>query len=221
MHRKPYLILLLFALTFSYGSAQKHGHHKHHDFSDIDKWVEKFEDPKRADWQRPDLVVEGLRLRPGQNVADIGAGTGYFTRRMAKKVSPGGFALAVEVEPGFFPYIRKRAREDNQYNILTVKADFDNPRLEEGSLDVIFICDTLHHIDNRAAYYKHLKRALRPGGRVVVVDFIKNKQIPFGPGPKKRIAAKVLKAEFEAAGFAVSIDPVSLPYQYILEAQIW
>ncbi len=213
------LSFCLFLLLWSTGLAQ-HRHHKNHDFGDIDRWVQRFEDPARADWQRPDLVVESLGLRPGQNVADIGAGTGYFTRRLARLVSPGGFALAVDVEPGFFPYINKRAREDDQFNILTVKADYDNPRLEENSLDLIFICDTLHHIDNRASYYEHLKRALRPGGRVVVVDFFKDKKIPVGPGPAMRLSAPSLKAEFERAGFAVSVDTVSLPYQYILDAQL-
>lgn len=201
------------------GYAQHH-HHKNHDFSDIDRWVERFEDPARADWQRPDEVVESLGLRPGQNVADIGAGTGYFTRRLARRVSPGGFALAVDVEPGFFPYVNKRAREDGQFNILTVQADYENPRLEENSLDLIFICDTLHHIENRASYYQHLKKALRPGGRVVVVDFFKDKKIPVGPGPAMRLSAASVKAELESAGFAVSVDRVTLPYQYILDAQL-
>ena len=80
-----------------------HGHGKHHhDFSDAEKWIERFEEPSRDDWQKPDLVVESLNLKPGMNVADIGAASGYFTRRMAKKIGPGGFAFAVDIESNFF-----------------------------------------------------------------------------------------------------------------------
>lgn len=193
------------------------GHH-HHDFSDLNKWIERFEDPARDDWQRPDLVVELLGLSPGDNVADIGAGTGYFTRRMAKKVSPGGLAVAVELEPAFFPYIQKRAREANQANILTQPAEANNPWLATGTFDVVFLCNTLHHIDHRAEYYAWLRRALRPGGRVVVVDFFKEMEIPVGPKPAMRLAPGALRMEMEAAGFTVSIDAESLPYQYILTA---
>ena len=206
------LLLLLLALPVL---AEEHGHH---DFSDIQKWIDRFEEPAREQWQKPDLVVELLSLQPGQNVADIGAGTGYFTRRMAKKILPGGVAVAVEIEPGFFPYINKRALEANQDNIFTQLALVDNPRLSPGTYDLIFICDTLHHIEHRAEYYAWLRRGLKPGGRVVIVDFFKDMQIPVGPKPSERLAPGALRMEFEAAGFTVKVDAETLPYQYILIA---
>ena len=194
--------------------------HQHHDFGDIEKWVERFEDPAREEWQKPDHVVGLLNLQAGQNVADVGAATGYFTRRMAKKVVPGGIAVAVDIEPGFFPYIDARAVAENQDNIFTRKAEADNPRLGVGNFDLIFICDTLHHIDHRAEYYAWLQRALRSGGRVVVVDFFKEMEIPVGPKPAMRISHQALKAEFVAAGFRVDVDVETLPYQYILTATV-
>lgn len=200
--------------------AEEHGHGHHHDFSDIQKWIDRFEDPAREEWQRPDLVVELLALKPGQNVADIGAGTGYFTRRIARKILPGGVAVAVDIEPGFFPYVNQRALEDQQDNIFTQLALVDNPRLAAGTYDVIFICDTLHHIDHRAEYYAWLRRGLKPGGRVVVVDFFKDMDIPVGPKPSERLAPGALRMEFEAAGFTVSVDAETLPYQYILTATL-
>ena len=206
------LLLLLLALPVL---AEEHGHH---DFSDIQKWIDRFEEPSREEWQKPDAVVELLGLKPGQNVADIGAGTGYFTRRMAKKILPGGVAVAVEIEPGFFPYINKRALDAQQDNIFTQLALVDNPRLAPGTYDLIFICDTLHHIEHRAEYYAWLRRGLKPGGRVVVVDFFKDMDIPVGPKPSERLAPGSLRMEFEAAGFTVRIDAETLPYQYILVA---
>lgn len=224
--KRAILLLLLLCLPVSPQPKQEHKREhkqvhepgKQHDFSDLDKWVERFEEPAREEWQKPDLVVELLDLKPGQNVADIGAGTGYFTRRMAKKILPGGLAVAVELEPAFFTYIQKRSIEEKQDNLLTQLALPDSPRLAVGTYDVIFICNTLHHIEHRAEYYAWLRRALRPGGRVVIVDFFKEMEIPVGPPPAMRLAPGSLRLEFEAAGFAVSVDAETLPYQYILTA---
>lgn len=211
-------LLLVLLLCLPVMAQPQHEHGKHHDFSDLQKWVERFEDPQREEWQKPDLVVELLKLGPGHNVADIGAGTGYFTRRMAKKILPGGLAVAVEIEPAFFSYVQKRAIEDKQDNLLMQLALPDTPRLAVGTYDVIFMCNTLHHIEHRAEYYAWLRRALRPGGRVVVVDFFKEMELPVGPPPSERLAPGSLRLEFEAAGFTVSVDAESLPYQYILSA---
>lgn len=207
------LTLFLVLLTPALGQGHQHN------FSDIERWIERFEDPARDEWQRPDTVVELLGLVPGQNVADIGAGTGYFTRRMAKKISPGGLAVAVEIEAGFFPYIQKRAHQDSQANILTQLAEPNNPWLAQSTYDLIFFCNTLHHIGRRAEYYAWLRRALRPGGRVVVVDFFPDMEIPVGPRPEMRLAPRTLRMELEAAGFTVSVDAETLPYQYILTAR--
>jgi len=211
-------LLILFLGTPSMSKPDNHSHHKHHDFSDAEKWIEKFEDPARAQWQKPDLVVEKLALEPGMNVADIGAASGYFTRRMAQQIIPGGFALAVDIEDNFFPYIQKRANEERQFNLLTVKAAPDDPRLPENTMDLILIVDTLHHISDRATYYKKLKNSLRDHGRVVIVDFKKDADIPVGPKKAMRLRDTAVEKEFEEAGFTVTIDRETLPYQYILYA---
>lgn len=204
--------------------AERYKGHKHrgehHGFSDTEKYIKRFEDPVRDEWQKPDVVVESLHLKPGMNVADIGAATGYFTRRLAKQVMPGGYALGVDIEDGFFPYMLKRGYEDGVYNLFPVKALPDDPRLPENSLDLILIVDTLHHIEGRAAYYEKLKKGLRSGGRVVVVDFKKDEDIPVGPGPEMRLRATDVKKEFEAAGFTAVIDQEMLPYQYVITATL-
>lgn len=217
------LVLSLLVCLGAQETHQKdhgHGHHKHHDFSDADKWIEKFEDPARAEWQKPDLVVEKLDLKPGMNVADIGAASGYFTRRMARQIMPGGYALAVDIESNFFPYVLDRAYKENQYNLFTVECTADDPRLPTESIDLILIVDTLHHIEAREAYYKKLKASLRRDGRVVIVDFKKDADIPVGPGKAMRLSAESVRQEFESAGFQVSVDTQTLPYQYILTAKL-
>lgn len=206
-------------LVSSIALAQGDGHHHgEHSFKDAPKWIQKFEDPARAEWQKPDLVVEKLGLRPGMNVADIGGASGYFTRRMASRVMPGGYALVVDLEAGFFPYVLERAYREGQYNIFTVEATAEDPRLPVDSLDLILIVDTLHHIENRGPYYQKLKDSLRSKGRVVIVDFKKDADIPVGPRKEMRLRDSDVQKEFEAAGFRVTIDTDTLPYQYILTA---
>lgn len=217
--RKLYLLLLV--LTCAAGAQDEHHRHQHHhDFSDVERYIKRFEDPAREAWQQPDKVVESLKLRPGQNVADIGAGSGYFTRRFARAVHPGGFAVAVDVEPGFFPYVAERAREAGQNNIFTLRADNDNPHLEEKGFDLVFICNTVHHMEDRVSYFRTIAPALREGGRLVVVDFFKDRDIPVGPGPAMRLTPESLTAELEQAGYAVEVDEEMLPYQYILTARL-
>lgn len=213
----PVLAHLLLGL-FLASPTIAHEHPLHHDFSEISTWIARFEDPERESWQKPDLVVQLLGLRPGQNVADIGAGTGYFTRRLARPISPGGIAIAVDIEAGFFPYVQQRALDEGQDNLFTHRALPHNPRLAPETFDLIFLCNTLHHIAPRGQYYAHLRRALRPGGRLVVVDFFKEMEIPVGPKPSERLASSQLRTELEAAGFQVSVDAESLPYQYIVTA---
>lgn len=214
--------LMTFTLLAPLLGQEGHGKHEggHHSFDDVEKWIQRFEDPMRAEWQKPDLVVEKLDLKPGMNVADIGGASGYFTRRLARKVMPGGVALLVDIESHFFPYVIKRSQEEEQYNLFTVQALPDDPRLPEASIDMILIVDTLHHIEGRPAYYQLLKKSLRGQGRVVVVDFKKDAEIPVGPKPEMRLRDSDVKKELEEAGFEVEVDNQTLDYQYIITATL-
>lgn len=221
MQKFCFLIISLFLVSGLQAEPhhkKHHGHGKHHDFSDAEKWIEKFEDPARDEWQKPDLVVDMLQLRPGMNVADIGAASGYFTRRMAKKIEPEGFAFAVDIESNFFPYVIERAHREGQYNLFTVECTADDPRLPPLSMDLILIVDTLHHIENRSTYYEKLRDVLRENGRIVVVDFKKDADIPVGPKKAMRLRAEAVKKEFEESGFDVKVDSTTLEFQYIVTA---
>ena len=181
--------------------------HQHHPLSS-DEYAKVLEDPSRDEWQKPHDVVMALNLKPTDTIADIGAGTGYFARRFAMHA---GKVYAVDIDQKLLDI----AAKDAPANLKTVLATADDPRLPDGSVDVIFFCDVLHHIENRAAYYPKLAKALKPGGRIVVIEFYK-KDMPIGPPPSMKLSDDEVIAEFRGAGFALSKRLDILPYQYYL-----
>ena len=214
---KRNLCVVALALSLGAWAQPPSGHHsKHHDFKDVPHWVKAFEEKSRDAWQKPREVVEFLGLQPGQVVADLGAASGYFSRPLAQAVAPSGWVFAIEVEPGFFPPLHELAQKEGVNNIATVLASVTDPNLPVGSTDVIFICDTLHHIEGRPAYYDKLKKALKPEGRIVVVDFFADREIPVGPKKEERLSPQQVTQELTQAGFQVTQNLTLLPYQYII-----
>lgn len=210
---------LLLTLLLALPALAQEGHHHHHDFHEVEKWVRVFEQSGRNDWQKPAEVVAFLAPQPGQTVADIGAGSGYFTRHFARAVGPQGKALAVELEQAFFGPIRELAKAEGLDNVEPHLASADDPNLAPASVDLIFLCDTAHHIDHRIEYYRRLKKALKPGGRVVIVDFFKNRSLPVGPSPEMRLSWSRTCYELGQAGFSTTVNSSLLPYQYIVVAR--
>jgi ubiquinone/menaquinone biosynthesis C-methylase UbiE len=143
-------------------------------------------------------VVQALELKPGMKVADVGSGSGLFTRPIATAVQPGGVAYAVDIDAALLKIVESRAREQQIDNIRTVLAAADDPKLPE-AVDVIFICDALHHIGGQAAYMKTLRKYVKPGGRVVVIDF--STSWPQGH-EKMQCSAAELDGWMKEAGFA-------------------
>jgi ubiquinone/menaquinone biosynthesis C-methylase UbiE len=173
-----------------------------------DEYARVLEDPSRDEWQKPHDVVMVLDLRPAEAIADIGAGTGYFARRFANHA---GKVYAVDIDEKLLAV----AGHNAPANLETILAAPDNPRLAPRSVDTIFFCDVLHHIENRPAYYAKLAEALKPGGRIVVIDFYE-KSLPVGPPPSMKISERAVVKEFERAGFKLSKRLNTLPYQYFL-----
>ena len=182
--------------------------HQHHPPSDAAEYARILEDPKRDEWQKPHEVVMALGLEPDQTIADIGAGSGYFARRFAHHA---GKVYAVDIDAALL----KRTAEGAPSNLQTILAAPDDPKLAPSSVDVIFFCDVLHHIDNRAAYYPKLDKALKPGGRIVIVDFYK-KKLPVGPPEAMKLPEEQVVSELAAAGFKKTKSFDFLPYQYFL-----
>jgi len=185
-----------------------HLHAQHVAPVSAESYARTLEDPKRDAWQKPDQVVAAMHLKPDDVVADIGAGSGYFARRFAPHVAE---VLAVDIDPKMLEIVA----QNSPNNVKPVLASPDDPKLAPRSVDLIFFCDVLHHIRNRPAYYEKLKTALKPGGRVVVVDFYK-KDLPVGPPNSMKVSETEVTTEFRAAGFRVSKSLDFLKYQYLL-----
>jgi ubiquinone/menaquinone biosynthesis C-methylase UbiE len=199
---------------------ERTNHHGHdatvqHRFDDADQWAKHFDAPERDTWQRPERVLAALGIQAGQSVADIGAGTGYFTVRISPVVGRTGRVLAVDVEPSMVEHIRRRATESGLDNVEAILARASEPELDPASVDLAFICDTWHHIDDRLQYLDALRAVLRPGGRVAIVDF-KPGALPVGPPKGHKLSSETVIAEFGQAGWKLSGDLDVLPYQYIL-----
>jgi ubiquinone/menaquinone biosynthesis C-methylase UbiE len=189
--------------------------HPHHPPRSTEEYIKALEDPARDEWQQPQRVMESLELKPGLAIADLGAGSGYFTLPLARATGPTGKVYAVDIDSNLLEHIARRAKEERLSNIQTVLAKPDDPKLEPSSIDLILISDTLHHIENRGAYYPLLARALKPGGRLVNIDFEK-RQLPVGPPVAMKIAKRDMVQEAEVAGFHLVKEFKFLNYQYFL-----
>ncbi len=196
-------------------NAQGPGEPARHQFHDVSHWAEVFESPARAKWQKPAEVVRALDLKPGQTVVDIGAGTGYFTRRFARAVAPSGQAIGLDIEPGMVAYMKADAAKLKLPNYHARVVSADSPELPPDCADLVFFCDVLHHIGNRDSYLQKLKPALKPGGRVAVIDF--KRSSPIGPPAGMRISREQMIDQFKQAGYRLVGERDFLPYQYFLE----
>ncbi len=182
--------------------------HQHHPPRSATEYMHALDAKERDAWQKPHEVIAALNLRREEVIADIGAGTGYFSRRFARHAAS---VFAVDIEPKLLDV----AAKDALPNLRTVIAAADNPRLPDASVDTIFFCNVLHHIEGRPAYYAKLDRALKPGGRVVIVDFYKRK-LPVGPPVEMKLSETQVESELAAAGFRRKASFDFLPHQYFL-----
>jgi len=124
--------------------------------------------------------------------------------------------LSVEVEPALVAYLRERAEREHCDNLTPILASLDNPRLPTSSVDLILIVNTIHHIDNRRDYFTRLREVLRRGGRLAIIDWKKEDEIPIGPPPAHRLARKQVLGEMASLGYTLITEPKVLPYQYFL-----
>ncbi|MGI9432330.1 MAG: class I SAM-dependent methyltransferase [Myxococcota bacterium] len=186
-----------------------------HGFEDVERWVSVFDDPERDAWQKPGEVVAALGLRPGDVVADVGAGTGYFNPHWSRAVGSEGAVLAVDMEPSLVVHLRDRAEREGTRNVVPILGSANDPRLPPGVVDAAVLVNTYHHIDLRRDYFRRFKRFLAPGGRLVIVDWSTEVEVPVGPPLDHRLSAERVAEELGAAGF-VPVGRVDfLPYQYI------
>lgn len=204
----PLLCLLLTSLT----AAAQTPHTHHHSFNDAQHWAKIFDDPARDAWQKPHEVIQALKLKPDAVIADIGAGTGYFSMRLAH-MTPKGKVYAVDAEPDMVKHLATRAQKNSLANVVAVQAGPEDPRLPEKA-DLILLVDVYHHIESRERYFRELQRALKPGGRLAVIDF--RLESPVGPPRRARIPASQVQTELQHAGYRQTESHEFLPNQYFL-----
>ena len=171
---------------------------------DVGKAVEKFEGESREIFVHRHRIVSHLGIEPGMVVADIGSGTGLFLELFAKKIGRDGKIYAVDIAPKLVTFLEKRSREKGLHQVEVVLCKRDSVELPAASIDLAFVCDTYHHFEYPRSTLATIHHALRPGGRMVVVDFERfpNKSRKWVLG-HVRAGKKVFTAEIEAAGFVL------------------
>jgi ubiquinone/menaquinone biosynthesis C-methylase UbiE len=163
-------------------------------------WVTTLESPQRIQGQKIDEVISRLALKPGDAAADIGAGSGLFSRPLAKAV-PSGKVYAVDIQQDLLDYINQRSREEKIQNIQTVLGGFDDPKLPAKNIDLALINDVLHHIENRAGYLKALAGYLKPTGRIAIIEMDKNDpNTPHKSQPELLVGREQIDQWMSAAG---------------------
>lgn len=189
-------------------------HEMHRLHTDPSAYIAALEDPRRDAYQKPHEVMEALAVKPGEVIADIGAGSGYFSVRLARHVGALGRVYAVDVSPDMIGHLNRRVRDMGLTNISSILAPPDDPLLPE-PVDRFLIVDVWHHVENQPAYLQKMKDRLKPGGQIVMIDFHK-RDLPVGPPPTMKIAREDLIAQMEQHGFRVAAEHTFLPYQYFL-----
>ncbi|OAI48231.1 hypothetical protein AYO44_07670 [Planctomycetaceae bacterium SCGC AG-212-F19] len=200
------VLLLAFGFAVSFSAAQdksvRPGINKPFENPDVKEYVGKFEGESREVFTQRKENAAACKLKPGMAVADIGAGTGLFTRLFAKEVGDKGKVYAVDIAPRFIEHIEKSCKDEGIKNVTGVVCTADNVKLPPKSIDVAFVCDTYHHFEFPFKTVASLHEALRPGGQVIVIDFhrIEGKSSAWVLG-RVRAGQEVVVKEITQAGF--------------------
>jgi ubiquinone/menaquinone biosynthesis C-methylase UbiE len=193
------------------------GHHAHDRFSPVDfeAFVGRMLDPERSRWQQPARVLDALRVRRGQSVADIGAGPGFFTVALARAVGPRGRVYAVDPGLPHLERLRDRLMKAGVRNVTPVLGRGDDPHLPPASCDVVMIVNTYHYFPDGPRFLRRAAEALRPGGVLVGIDFAK-RETPVGPPVEHRVSREEFLRDAGRAGLRLVAEHGFLPYQYFV-----
>lgn len=184
---------------------------------DVLRWQGALENDEREVYARRHAILAAVELKPGMAVADVGSGTGVFTRLFAKAVSPGGRVYAVDISEPLLGHVMQTAKKQRLDNVTGILDTADDTKLPESSVDLVYVCDTYHHFEHPQKVLASIRRALRPGGRLVVVDFERIE----GKSPKwllehVRAGKATVKSEIEAAGFRFAGEKKFLRENYFI-----
>jgi SAM-dependent methyltransferase len=173
------------------------------------------EGPDREAWQRPELIMDALGIGDGSVVADLGAGGGWFTVRLAKRVGPNGLVYAEDIQPQMIEAIQRRVQREGLMNVRPVLGAADHPALPQGQLDAALMVDTLHEVVDARPLLSQVRFALKAGGRLGIVEYRTDGGGP-GPSPDERMPSQQVIRAAESAGFRLLRQEQFLPYQYLL-----
>jgi arsenite methyltransferase len=165
----------------------------------LKEWA--YEGFNRDQWQQPEKVIAALQIRPGNQVADLGAGGGYFTFKLAKAVGPAGKVYAVDIDREMTDLIARRAKQESLQNVEAIVATPTDPMLPKSGADLIFTSNTYHHIENRSAYFTTLRAYLKPGGKIAIIDF--DERAWFESLLSHHTPSEVIKREMNQAGYTL------------------
>jgi SAM-dependent methyltransferase len=184
-------------------------------------YIEMLERDEREDFQKSDEVLRAMAIQPGERIADVGAGSGYFTIPMAMAAGPGGSVLAIDIKQEMLDFIYNRTRAEQLDNITLQKVESNDPQLPAAGMDLIVMIDTIHYITERTAYGEKLRSGLAPGGRLVIIDYIPKpwEERPWGPPPQQHLSKETLNADLKEAGLIVVQEFDFLPEQYFVVYQ--
>ena len=173
------------------------------------------EGPDREAWQRPDQIMDALGIGDGSVVADLGAGGGWFTVRLAKRVGPNGVVYAEDIQPQMIEAIQRRVQREGLRNVSTVLGAADHPSLPHERLDAALMVETFYEVEDRHSLLTNVRAALKPAGRLGIVEY---RTDGGGPGPprEQRLPPTQVIRSVEAAGFRLLRQEHFLPYQYLL-----
>jgi predicted methyltransferase len=179
-------------------------------------WLER---PERESEEAPSKALDALELKPGMVVADIGAGSGYYASRMAKRVGPTGRVYATDIQPGMIELLNRRITSEGLTNVTTVLGGMDDPKLPPNAIDLAIMVDVYHELQEPQIFLQRLKQAFKPGGRLVLLEFRKeDPQIPILEVHKMSVAE--VKQETEAEGFVLDKVIETLPWQHIIVLKV-
>lgn len=201
------------------GSAlvdQQAGHERH--FDDPEAYTKSWDDPARDGWQKPAALVKALGVSPGMAVADIGTGTGYLLPHLSRATGDRGLVYAVDVSPRMLQWVEARAKREGLANVRTVTASAGASGLPAASLDRAIMINVWHHIEDQARYAEDLRRVLRPGGVVFIVEARPDLKEEDGPPAHFRLQPTKVMEQLRAAGLRASLEPVGLDRQYVVKA---
>lgn len=200
-----------------HGMAHEGAEHHHHGthFDDAAKWSKRFDDPARDAWQMPHRIMMALKLKETDIVADIGAGTGYLAVRLAHHTGKGK-VYASDISKSMVEFLTKRASSQGLANLAAVQGSVASPNLPE-MVDAAVLLDVYHHIGNRVDYFRNLKASLKPGARVIIIDF--RPEAKLGAPKHMRLPVAQVDEELSAAGYKRIAAHDFLPHQYFLEYQ--